>query len=237
MKTRVLSIIFTILCIVLAFSLVSCGGDKTPEDPTANLPPVASVSGIKYNNDLHQINWNPVEGAVGYKVSINGGEAQDVNAPPFLYDPGNKNFNVSIVALPYDTATHRNSDPTIKEISFLGQVHNIKMQNGCIVWDSLDGVDAYDVYVNDNFPVRVNSNSYNNIAPNTTYFIRVVPVKNGDDSREYVGVKSGQFTGTAIGAPTLRFENTSTLVYWNAIDGYAHLRASRHLHGKNSGYQ
>ena len=212
MKTRILSIIFTILCIVLAFSFVSCDGDETP-------PPIASVSGIEFNNDLHQINWNPVEGATGYKVSINGGEAQDVNAPPFSYDPGNKNFNVSIVAIPYDTATYSNSDPTIKEISFLAQVHNIKMQNGCIVWDSLDGVDAYDVYVNDNFAARVNSNSYNNIAPNTSYAIRVVPVKNGDDSREYVGVKSGQFTGATIGAPTLRFENTSTLVYWNAIDG------------------
>ena len=218
MKKRLISILFTILCIVLAFSIVSCGG-KTPEDTNADIKPMTSVSGIKFDNDTHQITWNPVEGAIGYKISINGREAKDVNAPPFTYDPGNDNFNVSIIALPSDTATQTSSNPTIKEFSFLSQVHNIKMRNGQIEWDPIDGVDAYEVYLNENLVDTVKGTIYSNIAPNTTYMIRIRPVKSGNDSRDYIGVKSNEFTGAVAAAPTLRFENARTLVYWNAVDG------------------
>ncbi|MCL2061896.1 MAG: hypothetical protein FWH03_04645 [Firmicutes bacterium] len=71
-----------------------------------NLPELATVASINYNDDTKVVSWTPVAGAIGYRLSVNGAGIattitnQTVSDPTFtLTDMRNGTITVTVIAL------------------------------------------------------------------------------------------------------------------------------------------
>ena len=220
MKKIILSMLIIISCIFVALSVTSCGdGDS-----------VDSVTGIKYSHKDNTITWGAVSGVQDYTVKINDEQSVVVVGTAYEYDAAGKNFTVSIIANPSDDSKSASAEVK-KSFTYLNKVHNIKMVDGNIEWDAVSDATQYEVYLNGSYVETVSQTKYEKLEANKNYNVVIIPSNPGDEHTGYYGEESNEFTGRIAAAPTLKFENKTTMIYWDEIDDAAGYRLTVSFNG------
>ena len=226
---RFLLMLFVLLSMA-AVLMTSCGkNDGGDSEPRSNEMP--TVTGITYNAVEKKISWNAVDGAAKYRVTV-GNNSAEVDGVSYTYDANEQNFSVSIVALPDGDGKKTESKPAAKSFSLLSKVQNIMMQNGSLIWDPVASATYYDVYLNGTLAKRVNTNRLDDLIPNTAYIVYIVPGSSGSDTVGFYGVESNHFEGMVLAKPILQFENSTTTIYWDGVDGANGYRLTVSLDGQ-----
>lgn len=227
MKRKLVKMFLVVFCLVCGLLCVSC-----VDTIGSSAKALSDVSDIQYSAVDSKIMWNSVDEAGSYEISINGGEVQTVAGTSYTYEANEQNFNVSLVAVPSDTENHTKSTKVEKTFTFLAKVNNINMSEGKLTWDPVPNANAYDVYLNGDWAGSVDGVCFYELTPNVSYLATILPKNDGNESSGYYGVKSNTFTGMVVAKPTLKFENKTTMIYWDAVDQAGGYKLLLSLNGK-----
>lgn len=179
-------------------------------------------SGITY--DGTNIKWTRDANAKGYIVYINGNPQQSENAllttASFTYE-GKATFNIKIVSVGdgKDTFSSKESDEIT--CSKLEDVKNLKVEEGILKWDEVDGAQSYKVKVGKNPEVTVTECAYDGIKSGEEVDVQIKPLT---DAEFCFSNWCNSITVFIIESPVLRWnEGTSgsgtKSLEWDSVSG------------------
>ncbi|MDE7161510.1 MAG: hypothetical protein K2N65_01980 [Anaeroplasmataceae bacterium] len=140
-----------------------------------------SIDTITYNNGV--IKWNSVASASKYKITING-KSYETETNEYTYDANKEGFNVTIQAIGNHTSTYDGVETAQKSFVYLSIVDGITVENGILVWNSVENATSYQIKLlsSSSTPVVVQGTSYDKLDSNTQYNISILPVGNSKDT-------------------------------------------------------
>ena len=162
------------------------------------------------------IKWDMVKNADGYEVSINGNTPVDTKALSYPYKQGG-DFTFEITAYRLDKdGNKQHSESVIVSFTELGIVEEIKIKDGVVTWNAVEGANAYKIRLNgtelaENFAVREFAEL--NYGKNSIE-IRAINV---DNSRAY-SVWSDILQFELLSSPTnIKYDSEQKLLYWDVV--------------------
>lgn len=190
---------------------------------------LATVDGEQIEYVDGSLRWPTVQGAYGYEITIDGQIVSHENAgTKFIFDAGSQNFEVSIKALGNGSNTISGNPSAVKRFVYLSPVTGIKVVEGIVVWDAVQGADGYKVKVNGNVLQKTfaaNEREYKDIHAGSECRISIIPVSN--DS-VYFSSWSDERSLKILARPILQWNadyNPDGIAmnscFWDAVDGAA----------------
>ncbi len=183
-----------------------------------------TIRDVQYDPEAKLITWRMATTNLaevkGYTVSIDGEEkvTQAANSAigRYSYDAQGKDFEFKVVCND-NLKKHAEFTTTFQN---LGQVYNLQMDNGRIVWDAALTADSYQVKNNGSVVAVVDTASYD-VNPGR-FNVQVKPyLRNGVDANgnaSFYATWSDAFAGTLLETPkNLKFD--SEKISWNAVAG------------------
>ncbi len=169
-KRRIVLMILTVFCMIFGVTgLTACGGGSL-EAPT----------NIKY--DGQYITWDKVEGATGYLVQINEGNANNWGSTPFPYDAQGAEITVKVKAVNEGKRKTVESEEGVMNFIPLETIDDVTVSNtGVVSWTPVNGC-VYAVMDNDTeLAGTINTNKIETHAVGEHSY-KVRPVKPGDNA-------------------------------------------------------
>lgn len=211
MKKIIGILLIVALLVGLFFIIYSCvSGDEEGAD---------SITNLKYNGET--ISWTSVNDAKNYKVNINGAEsiiAQASGTVTMRYDSKGEDFDFSIEAV-IEEGSDENPTYAIR-FTNIGQVKNLKLENGILVWDALATAEKYEIMYNgDIVSSDVGTNKYEASVGAFSYKVRGLKgqAESVDGNNAYFSIWSDSLTGEILTAPT-NLNYDSEKFTWDKVD-------------------
>lgn len=202
----------TVMLLALICGLfVACGtGDEGAK----------SITNLTYNGET--ITWSSVKNAKNYKIRIDNGSESVVSQADgtvsYKYNADGADFDFSIEAVIKEGS---DKNPTYSlRFTNIGQVKNLKIEQGQLVWDSLDTAERYAVMYNGNVVSEsVGTNRYPTEEGSFSYKVRALKgqAESTDGNIPYYSVWSEPVTGTILSAPKNLSYNSETFT-WEKVD-------------------
>lgn len=163
-----------------------------------------SITNLTYNGET--ITWSSVKNAKNYKLKINEGSefivSQAEGMVSYRYNSKGEDFDFSIEAVIKDGS---DKNPTYSmRFTNIGQVLNLKIENGLLIWDALDSAEKYAVMYNGNIvSENVGTNSYKTEEGSFSYKVRALKgqAESTDGNIPYYSIWSEAISGSILGAP------------------------------------
>ncbi|MEG2675754.1 MAG: hypothetical protein RR993_01930, partial [Clostridia bacterium] len=192
-----------IIFLAVLLTFVGCAKEKNSTAVQLATPE------ISYNGS--ELTWSAIANATGYKLTINDGQSQELNATKYAYMTNESSFSVQLVA----TSLHPDFAPSTcatKTFTALGKVQNIRLSCGKIVWDEVPDATAYIVNCNDQTS-QVASAQFDLLnGGENTFFARAIVV--GDDS--YYSADSESVTFDILAQPqNIAYSKTENKIAWS----------------------
>lgn len=196
---------------------------------TINKLKEVSPSAINYDDGA--IKWTAVASAVSYKVVINN-EEHDTTEPKFAYDAQGESFTVAIQAIGNHTSTYDGALSKQKSFVYLAAVSGVRVENGALTWDAVEGATGYKVKVNgaNSTATAVTEAKYNKLSAGTQYSVSVIPTATAEDT-VFFSDWSAPENVYILPAPNIRWANLDVdgvdkvrAIIWDAVDGCAGYR-------------
>lgn len=187
-----------------------------------------SHDGIVYNDGI--LSWPYVSGAQYYEVKVNGTVLEAACASTQInYNANNSNFEATVRAIGNHATTYDGQESQPKRFVFLDPVTNIRVEDGILRWDAVNGADAYRLKLNGNvYSQTITECSFDRLTANVATDIQIMPIST--DST-YFSDWSVTRSVLLLAAPTIRWEGDFDLsgeaiqsVVWDGVDnavGYA----------------
>ncbi|MDE6584455.1 MAG: hypothetical protein K2K15_03545 [Anaeroplasmataceae bacterium] len=190
-----------------------------------------SIDTITYNDGV--IKWNSIASAIKYKVTING-KSYETETNEYTYDANKEGFNVSVQAIGNHTSTFDGTESAQKSFVYLRMVDGITVENGALVWKSVENATSYQIKLlsSSSTPVAVQGTTYDKLASDTQYNISILPVGNSKDTSYFADwstpvpvyiLPAPQITWTA--SVDVNGKDAINAIQWQTIDqaaGYAY---------------
>ncbi len=172
------------------------------------------------------ITWNAVSGAVSYEISINGVVAGTSNSTKFMYDPLGTDFDVTVKAVGNGVDVFSGAASESKSFIFLDPVTGVKIVDGILVWDEVEGASHYRLKLNGR---EINENisvtQYSGLTEGVTTEVQILPLSS--DAHTFSNW-SPSISVYLMPAPILQWNsgyntgNTQTAsIFWNWNDTQA----------------
>ncbi|MEG2561659.1 MAG: hypothetical protein RSB10_03515 [Clostridia bacterium] len=192
-----------IIFLAVLLTFVGCAKEKNSTAVQLATPE------ISYNGS--ELTWSAIANATGYKLTINDGQSQELNATKYAYMTNESSFSVQLVA----TSLHPDFAPSTcatKTFTALGKVQNIRLSCGKIVWDEVPDATAYIVNCNDQTS-QVASAQFDLLnGGENTFFARAIVV--GDDS--YYSADSESVTFDILAQPqNIAYSKAENKIAWS----------------------
>ena len=139
-----------------------------------------TANDITYSNVDRRISWKVVTGAQYYEVMVNGVVVEErCSGTALMYEAGNTDFQVSIRALGNGSTTFNGKVSENKGFVFLDTVSNVRVEEGVLMWDPVNGADGYKVRQNGVIrPETFTTCELANIPANTALTFEILPISN-----------------------------------------------------------
>ncbi len=190
---------------------------------TVNKLGVVATNAITYKDGY--IVWTAVASATGYKVNINNVD-YDAAENKLLYSAGGESFTVTVQAIGNHTTTCDGAVSEQKSFVYLPTVTGVTVENGALVWDTVEGASGYQLKLNANSqPITLTTNSYNKISAGTQYSVSIFPTAKSTDTT-YFSDWSAAAPIYILPAPVLNWTGVEVdgtdkvnAINWNVVDG------------------
>lgn len=184
---------------------------------------LAQPTNITYDGE--RIKWRASVGAKGYKVMINGVELEETyTAEGCLYDSNNEAFSVNVKAIGNGVSTVNSSYSAVQKFVYLNPVTNVAIENGEIVWATVDGADGYRIKINGVLQNQVlKETKYTALVSNMSYEVQIMPIS---DDATYFSSWSVPKTVMILPTPEMMWNDDIKAdgeivnnITWNAVSG------------------
>lgn len=182
---------------------------------------LASPTDVAY--DGQYITWKGSSAAREYTVYINGGLYETSTSTKLLYDAQDLDFTVEVAAEGDGVSSFPSGKSEEKEFLFLGQVKNIRVSEGVLLWDAVDNATAYLIRVNGSSEKRVTETQYT-LTAGSSQTVSIRPV--ASDEATYFSSWTDQQSFFVLRAPQLLWDSAQVPdgtpmrnLYWNAVNG------------------
>ncbi len=209
---KLLTILLCLLMVLgVGFALTACSDDEGAK----------SITNLTYNGET--ITWSSVKNAKNYKISINNGTesivSQAEGTVSYRYDSNGEDFDFSIEAVIKEDS---DKNPTY-QIRFenIGQVSGLKVEQGSLTWEALEGAEKYEVMYNgDIVSSDVGTTSYTMQTGEFSYKVRALKglAESTDGNIPYYSVWSDAITGTVLSSPANLTYNSEVFT-WEKVNG------------------
>lgn len=173
------------------------------------------------------LSWSYVTGAQYYEVRVNGVVLDSqCGSTQLAYDAKNTDFEVTVRAIGNHATTYDGGESDVKKFVFLDPVTNIRVEDGILLWDGVNGADGYRLKLNQTvYGQTVTECSFDKLTANVTTDIQIMPIST--DST-YFSNWSAVKSVLLLPAPSIRWEGDFDLsgeaiqsVVWDGIDSVA----------------
>ncbi len=192
---------------------------------------LATPTSIEYDGEY--ISWKGTTKAKSYTVYINGSEEANVKELRYRYEAQEEDFDIQVRAegdLETSTGATRTFPSKVSDkvsIVFLGEVQNIRVEDGCLTWDRNDKAVSYTVNIKGETPHKVEECRYP-LPAGVTVTASVTP--NGADPKHTFARTSAEQSYTILAAPVPQWNEGIALddgqpnrnFTWN-MDSYANV--------------
>jgi len=184
---------------------------------------------IKFDAENKIITWDLVKNAYKYEVTINGVEKTTVVNNSYQYEPGKKDFTVSVKAVGDHLNYVFDSDNSeSKEFVFLPQVENLTMVDGVLVWNGSEKATGYKIKIDNILQSTIlDKPQYTNIVPGESYSISILQVS--DKATYYSEWSEPVFISICV-TPQIRYEDG--VIAWTGIANASGYKVSLSLNGE-----
>lgn len=181
---------------------------------------------IKYDSITCMLSWSGVSHAQSYEISIqsNSGVLKEtVNKTSYEFEPHNSNFTVSIRALGNHSSSYDSKIATEKNFIYLETAKNIRVVDGILLWDSVEGADGYNLRLNNNSIITIYENQYTELPVNASVDVEIMPISNED---AYFTSWSVRETYKILPAPVLQWVgnhdgfdgDVKESIFWDSVE-------------------
>ena len=154
------SVLALILILASLFALASCdetgmgGGDGGKFGAPQN---------VTYDGAV--ITWNAVNGATGYKVSVDGGQELTITSNAYAYSKAGSEFSFVVKAVKVNSKGKETiSDATTVQFKPLAKIEDVSISaDGVISWGVIDSATGYEVRVDGATTEVVHVTSYDKL--------------------------------------------------------------------------
>ncbi len=131
---------------------------------------------VQYDHATHTILWDAVAHASSYTVWVDN-RPYVTNTNSMHYESNNATFTVQVQANGDRALQFFDSlRSQVKTYTYLPAVANLRVQDGIVIWDHVDGATGYRVVVNGEEQAQTSANFYADLTPNTAYTVKVLPI-------------------------------------------------------------
>ena len=213
---------YFLIAIMFVFSVLYCGFLVACNKDSGG---AKSITNLSYNGEI--ITWSSVKNAKNYKLKIDSGSefivSQAEGVVSYRYDSKGNDFDFAIEAVIKDGS---DKNPTYSlRFTNIGQVQNLKIENGLLTWDTLDSAERYAVMYNGSVVAEnLGTNSYETKEGSFSYKVRALKgqAESSDGNIPYYSIWSDPISGSILGAPkNLTYDSESfTWEKVNNASGY-----------------
>ena len=179
-----------------------------------------SITNLTFNGEA--ITWSSVKNAKNYKIRINNGTESIVSQAEgmvsYRYNSNGEDFDFSIEAVIKDGS---DKNPTYSiHFENIGQVKELKIEHGKLIWDNLDNAERYAIMYNGNIvSENIGTNSYPTESGEFSYKVKALKghAESKDGNIPYYSVWSEPITGTILAAPKNLTYN-SEIFTWEKVE-------------------
>ena len=181
------------------------------------------ASKIKYDVEKGKLSWASVSGANAYEVYVNGFvEAENCTATALDFDCPNANFIVEIKAKSNAQDTLAGEMCEQKEFIFLNPVTNVRVADGVLLWDEVEGATSYRLKIGNATPKTITGTSYDKLQRGTSLTVSIMPMS---DDAVYFSNWSQPASFYLLQAPVIQWDSSLKLddgsaknnIYWDGI--------------------
>ncbi len=152
-----------------------------------------------------RISWRAVTGAQCYEIKVNGTVlSSECTATQIEYDANSVDFEVTVKAIGDHKATYDGLESEVKKFIFLDPVTNIRVVDGILYWDPVEGADEYRLKLNSNvYNQTFTECSFDKLTANVPTDIQIMPISNDN---AYFSDWSAVKSVLILSAPHIRWE-------------------------------
>lgn len=122
------------------------------------------------------IRWPAINGAVKYEVYVNGNTTPvTVTAASYEFDPSNQDFTVAIRAIGDHKKSFDGAISVARSFVFLDPVTGVTVEDGVLVWNPVEGADAYQVKIGSSV-TTVKECRYDRLSVNVSTNVQIKPI-------------------------------------------------------------
>lgn len=210
--------VLTILGAGVGLGLTACGTPGGGESTSQDDPNLYEIRDLKY--DGSKISWSYVKGAdKGYVIKVNDGLPIELDSGTlsYTYDSKGENFPFEIEALVGEKGSESNKKLSLT-FTNTGNVENVEVIDGKLVWDPVDNIDGYVIYFNNQQLPEVYKNSEYVLKPGQ-FSAKIRTYKKSTLSRDnnpYYSFWSDNVSGRLLATPeNLKFADGKFT--WKAV--------------------
>ncbi len=174
-----------------------------------------------------KLSWTYVTGAQYYEIKVNGVVlSSECTSTQIEYDPHHADFEATVKAIGNHASTYDGSESEIKKFVFLDPVTNIRVEDGILLWDAVNGADAYRLKLNNTvYSQTFTECSFDKLTANVPTDIQIMPITS---DTAYFSDWSTVKSVLLLSAPHIRWEGDFNLsgeaiqsIVWDGIDNVA----------------
>lgn len=182
---------------------------------------LAAPTDVTY--DGQYLSWKGSSQASAYTVYINGGLYETQTATKLLYDAQDMDFTAEVRAEGDGENSFSSPASEEKEFLFLGQVKNMRVEEGVLVWDEVENATGYLVQVSGSGEKSIQENRFA-LTAGSSQTVRVRPV--AEEGTTYFSSWTDEQSYFVLRAPQLQWDETlvpdgSAMrnLFWDAVSG------------------
>ena len=178
---------------------------------------------ITYDVEKGKLSWSSVSNATAYDVYVNGFiEVENCTATSADFDCPNANFVVEIQAKSSANNVLTGEKSEQKEFIFLDPVTNVRVDDGVLMWDEVEGATSYRLKIGNATPKTVTGTSYDKLQRGTSLTVSLMPIS---DNAVYFSNWSQPASFYLLEAPVIQWNSSLMLddgsaknnIYWDGI--------------------
>ena len=220
MKKILIGIFVLMLLSGIVSGCASCMGDCSEGCEGGDWYPEYAITNVYYDYASKTLSWSDNSNAQEWVVNIGpiGGDKKEENVTTtsYTYEADKKGFEVSIEGLHEKKGSEIN--PTtggVITFHYLPVATGLDIENGKLVWDSVLGASAYNVYNNGGLLATVSECEV--VVPVGPFSLKVEPIVTGERQYSYSDAPT-IFDGVILSSPTSAYYADGVLS-WNAVNG------------------
>lgn len=182
-----------------------------------------AISSITYKDGV--IGWGSVASAAGYIVTVNS-VSQEVTESRYTYAANGESFDVTVQAIGNHTSTYDSAVSAPKSFIYLAAVPSVRVENGVLTWDAIEGATGYQVKLNGaNSTATTVKTPAVKLSAGTQYQVMVLPTATGENT-VYFSDWSALTNISIFNSPVLRWSGVDVdgvdfvnAIQWEIING------------------